>query len=348
VISIDGAQKSGSGTIVRYAVALAALLGEPVHLFNARAKRPKPGLRPQHLSSVLACAELCGATTEGVYVGSGEFTFIPGSHIKGGAFAWDIGTAGSTTMLALSLLPLACFAKTPVIARIIGGVFQDFAPSPYHMQHVLAPLLRRMGLAVTLRVVRPGYVPRGAGEIELRIEPVRHTLKPLTLAEPGSIRRVSGVALSSHLEERQVSERMAQVCEQQLAAAGLSAAIERVSDTTALHAGASLAVWAESSTGCLLGADRVGALRRSSEAIGRFVAATFLEDLATRATVDRHLTDQLVLFAALAQGTSRYLIPRPTEHLESNLWLAAQFGVRGQLQAQQVVIEGIGFRRKAG
>jgi len=60
MIAIDGAQKSGSGTIVRYAVALASLLGQPLHLFNARAKRDKPGLRPQHLSSVLACAELCG------------------------------------------------------------------------------------------------------------------------------------------------------------------------------------------------------------------------------------------------------------------------------------------------
>jgi RNA 3'-terminal phosphate cyclase (ATP) len=138
---------------------------------------------------------------------------------------------------------------------------------------------------------------------------------------------------------------MAHVCEEQLTAAGLSMTIERVADTAALHAGASLAVWAESSTGCVLGADRVGALRRSSEAIGKFVAATFLEDLATGATVDRHITDQLVLFAALAQGTSRYLIPHPTEHLESNLWLATQFGVRGQLQGQQVVIEGIGFRR---
>jgi RNA 3'-terminal phosphate cyclase (ATP) len=87
-----------------------------------------------------------------------------------------------------------------------------------------------MGLAATLRVLRPGYVPRGAGEIELRIEPVPHTLKPLTLTEPGRIRRVSGIALSSHLEERQVSERMAQVCEQQLAAAELSATIERVAD----------------------------------------------------------------------------------------------------------------------
>jgi RNA 3'-terminal phosphate cyclase (ATP) len=345
VITIDGAQKSGSGTIVRYAVALAALLGQPLRLFNARAKRPKPGLRPQHLSSVLACAELCEAHTAGVSVGCREFTFVPGTRIRGGSFAWDIGTAGSATMLALSIVPVACFADSPVTARITGGVFQDFAPSPHHMQHVLAPLLQRMGVTVELTVVRAGYVPRGAGVIELKVTPVRPPLKALTLVEQGRVQQVSGIAFSSHLAEREVSERMARVCEQRLAEAGLPCRIERVSDTTAVHAGASLAVWAESATGCVLGADRAGALRRSSEAIGRFVAARLLEDLSTGATVDRHVADQLVLFAALADGTSRYVVPRQTEHLESNVWLAEQFGARGECHECEVTIEGLGFRQ---
>ncbi|MBI3303294.1 MAG: RNA 3'-phosphate cyclase [Deltaproteobacteria bacterium] len=345
MVVIDGAQKSGSGTIVRYAVALAALLGQPLHLFNARAKRDKPGLRPQHLSSVLACAELCGATTEGVRVGSREFNFVPGTWINGGSFAWDIGTAGSATMLALSILPLACFADSPITARITGGVFQDFAPSLHHMQHVLAPLLRRMGVTMELHVIRAGYVPAGAGVIELKVVPPKRCLNALTLTEQGLVHHVSGIAFSSHLEERRVSERMARVCAQRLAEAGLSSTIEQVSDTTALHAGASLAVWVESSTGCILGADRAGALRRSSEAIGRFVAATLWEDLAAGATVDRHVADQLVLFAALARGTSCYLVPRHTDHLDSNLWLAEQFGARVGLRGQQVTIEGVGFHR---
>ncbi|MBI3799890.1 MAG: RNA 3'-phosphate cyclase [Deltaproteobacteria bacterium] len=342
---IDGAQKSGSGTIVRYAVALAALLGQPLRLLNARAKRPKPGLRPQHLSSVLACADLCEARTEGVSVGSGEFTFVPGARIRGGSFAWDIGTAGSATMLALSILPVACFADGPITARITGGVFQDFAPSPHHMQYVLAPLLKRMGVSMELAVVRAGYIPQGAGVLELKVKPVKPLLKALTLREQGSVQHVSGVAFSSHLAARDVSERMARVCEQRLAEAGLSCQIERVSDTTALHVGASLAVWAESATGCVLGADRAGARRRSSEAIGRFVAATLLEDLSTGATVDRHIADQLVLFAALANGTSRYLAPRQTEHLDSNLWLVEQFGARGGCHGREVTIEGLGFQR---
>lgn len=345
MITIDGAQKSGSGTIVRYAVALAALLGQPLQLFNARAKRPKPGLRPQHLSSVLACAELCEARTEGISVGCREFTFVPGARIRGGSFAWDIGTAGSATMLALSILPVACFADGPVTARITGGVFQDFAPSPHHMQHVLTPLLKRMGVTMELAVVRAGYVPQGAGVIELKVQPVKPPFNALTIVEQGRVQQVSGVAFSSHLAERGVSERMARVCEQRLAEAGLSCQIERVSDTTAVHAGASLAVWAESATGCVLGVDRAGALRRSSEAIGRFVATALLEDLATGATVDRHGADQVVLFAALASGTSRYLVPRLTEHLESNLWLAEQFGAWGECHGREVTIKGLGFRR---
>lgn len=346
MFEIDGAQKSGSGTIVRHAVALAALLGRPLHVINVRAKREKAGLRPQHLTSVLACADMCGATTEGVRVGCHEFTFIPGGRIRGGAFAWDIGTAGSTTMLALSILPLACFADAPVRALITGGVFQDFAPSPHHMQQVMAPSLQRMGLSMDLRVVKAGYVPKGAGVIELSVRPAKRALQALSLTEQGSFRKVSGIAFSSHLEERQVSERMARVCEQRIANAGFYSKIERVHDTSAHHPGASLTVWAESSTGCVLGADRAGALRRSSEAIGRFVAETLLADIATGATVDEHVADQLVLFAALASGTSRYLVPRQTEHLESNLWLAEQFGAEVRLDGRQVAIQGVALEMR--
>jgi RNA 3'-terminal phosphate cyclase (ATP) len=344
MIEIDGAQHSGSGTIVRYAVAFSALLGQPLRLRNARAKRQQPGLRPQHLASVLACAELCGAKTEGATVGAREFTFLPGPHIRGGSFAWDIGTAGSATMLALSILPLACFAAGPLSARITGGVFQDFAPSPYHMQYVLAPMLARMGARVTLRLVRAGYIPRGAGVLELQVTPLKNTLRAVSMLDQGRLAQVHGIAFASHLEGRRVSERMARTCEEHLAESGLSATIERINDTEALHAGASLAVWGESSTGCLLGADRCGAPGRSSEAIGRFVAAALLADLSPGATVDRHLADQLVLFAALAEGTSRYLVPHPTEHLASNLWLASQFGARGDVRERQVAIEGLGFR----
>ena len=165
MIRIDGAQKSGSGTIVRFAVGLATLLGEQLHLINIRAKREKPGLRPQHLKALQALQQICHGSLDGGEIGSGEIWFEPGGEVEGGHYEWDIGTAGSTTLLAMTLLPAACFSTGTISFTISGGLFQDFAPSAYHMQYVFFPALRSMGITAELNIIRPGYVPRGGGII---------------------------------------------------------------------------------------------------------------------------------------------------------------------------------------
>lgn len=342
-LRIDGAHGSGSGTIVRYAVAFATLLGRPVHIVNVRARRPQPGLRAQHVAAVLAAAELCSARVEGAHVGAEEFTFVPGEPPRGGSYEWRIGTAGSTTMLAFSVLPVAAWAGAPVQARITGGVFQDFAPSPFHMAEVLRPLLDRMGLDFELRIRRPGYFPKGAGEIELAVQPVRGRLRPLLLEDPGEVHHVRGAALASHLAERQVSARLAEACTRQLETGGLAGTIARHEDTTAVQPGAALGVWAESTTGCIFGADQAGARGRRSEDIGCFVAQSLLEDLASGATVDRHAADMLILFAALADGETRYIAPQVTAHVETNLYLVRQFGAQVACSRGAMRVTGIGF-----
>ena len=52
-----------------------------------------------------------------------------------------------------------------------------------------------------------------------------------------------------------------------------------------------------------------------------------------------------MLFAALAHGTSRYIVPRETQHLATNLWLIGQFGTRGVVERRRVVIDGLGLTR---
>lgn len=86
-------------------------------------------------------------------------------------------------------------------------------------------------------------------------------------------------------------------------------------------------------------------MRRSSETIGRFVAESLLSDLAASATVDRHAADQLVLFAALAPGRTCYVAPALTEHVETNLWLAEQFGARVRGKGRRLEVEGVGLVR---
>ncbi len=343
MIYIDGAAKSGSGTIVRYAVALSSLLGEELHINNIRAKRDKPGLRPQHLTSVAACARMCGAQVEGAVVNSKEITYKPGRRIKGGHYQWDIGTAGSTTLLVMTLLPLALFADEETVLRISGGLFQDFAPSAYHMQRVLFPTLAKMGIKAGLEIIRPGYVPRGGGIIQVNIKPVDSRLRPLKLLKRGEVKEVNGFALCSHLGEQRVSQRMAEECRRVLAEKGYRSRIKDLWDETALQAGASLAVWVETDSGCLLGSDQAGKRGRSSEDIGRYVAQNLLADLKAGATVDRYLADQLIIYAALAGGATEYIVPRLTEHVDANLWLVAKLGARTRVKGNTLHVEGLGY-----
>jgi len=345
MIIVDGSKKSGSGTIVRYAVAIGALLQQPVKVFNVRAQRKQPGLRPQHLAAIRAVAELTGGNIEGGEVGADEFIFTPENKMSGGTFEWDIGTAGSTTMLVMTVLPLALITRDKIIGKITGGLFQDFAPSFFHMQQVLGPILWKMGVTMRVNMIRPGYVPVGNGILEIEIDPVRKSLQPLTLTDQGNIESVEGTAISSHLQDREVSKRMAEVCRKVLSKKGYKVNIHEDYENSAPQPGASLAVFARTSTHCILGADRAGAPGRRSEAIGRYVARSLIEDIESGATVDRYLADQIILYAALADGMTEFRIPFMTDHVETNLWLVEEFlGSKVEVENNFIRITGIGFK----
>lgn len=346
MLTIDGATYSGSGTIVRQAVAFSALTGVPIHLIRARAKRAKPGLRRQHVQVIQAIRELVNGKAEGVYEGSQDIYFKPGSPGRADHYRWDIGSAGSTTMLALGVLPVLAFKSTATIVELCGGLFQDFAPSFFHLQHVLLPYLSTMGLPASVTMKRPGYVPTGKGQLVLFVQPLRRPIQPFWLDVQGGIQRVWGIALASHLAEKRVSDRMAEAATQRLAQAGSAATIERVEDTTAPQPGAALAVFADCAGGSRLGADRAGAPGRRSEAIGKYVAQQLLADLRTGATVDRFAADQMIPFAALAQGESQFVIPEETDHVQTSRWLANVFlGASTTLDGQVMKIKGVGFTR---
>jgi RNA 3'-terminal phosphate cyclase (ATP) len=305
--------------------------------------RDKPGLRAQHLKVVQACQEMCHGAVRNAAVGSKEITYTPGEKFNGGDHIWDIGTAGSTTMMAQTLLPLACFARKPSKFRLEGGLFQDFAPSAYHMKFVLLPFIKQMGVRVKLDIIRPGYVPRGGGIIEVRVEPAGK-LKPLDLTEQGEIFNIEGIALSSHLKEKRVSRRMAAECQRVLSSYGYKAEIEEIEDESSLQEGAALAIYAEMSLGNRMGSDRAGRPGRSSESIGRYVAERFVEDVKTGAAVDRYIADQLIIYAGLAKGVTKYSVPRITEHVETNLWLIEEFlGVGTRIDGNFLEIKGVSF-----
>jgi RNA 3'-terminal phosphate cyclase len=121
MIEIDASFGEGGGQILRSALALSVITGAAMRLTKVRAHRPQPGLKPQHLQAVKAAAAISAAKVEGAALGSQTLCFEP-AGLQAGKYAFDIGTAGSVSLLLQTLaLPLS-FADGPSRLTLVGAI----------------------------------------------------------------------------------------------------------------------------------------------------------------------------------------------------------------------------------
>ena len=188
MIEIDGSQYSGSGTIVRQAVAFSALTGQPVPIVHARTRRPKPGLRHQHIRVVQAIGELVHGTAEGLSPGSQEIIFRPGTLRTGGRYLWDIDVQYDRESLQPGAV-LALFADFGEGVRLgsdQAGALRRTAE--FIGKHVAKQLLEDMKTGATVdRFTVDQIIPLAAlaeGESRFHVEAVTdHLLTNLWLVE---------------------------------------------------------------------------------------------------------------------------------------------------------------------
>ncbi len=335
LFEIDGSQKSGSGTILRLAVALAAATNEPLHIFNIRQNRPQRGLKPQHLEAVLTTAKLCNAEVKGATLGSKELWFKP-QEVKGGNFEAQIGTAGSIPMLLMASLPICVFAKHTVHLHVTkGGTDVSHSPTINYMRNVFLPTLKQMGIEASITVHKYGYYPKGMGEATMTVKPPE-ALQPIRLNNFGTLLSVKGVSVCTFLEDRKVAERQAKTATEYLSEKGYATDIQIVNDrSNPFQKGSSITLWAETDTDARVGADNIGELKKMSEEVGREAAEKLHAELSVKPTVDVHLADMLIPYMALAEGTSSLLTRKVSKHLETNIWLAENM-LNARFNIQQV------------
>jgi RNA 3'-terminal phosphate cyclase (ATP) len=276
------------------------------------------------LEAVLAAAKLCNAEVQGATLGSKELWFYP-NEIVGGRIEAEIGTAGSIPMLLITVLPICAFAKAPVLLHVSkGGTDVTHSPTINYLSNVLFPVIGKMGLKVSLRVLRYGYYPKGMGEVSVEAQPCPK-IAPVNLREFGLLESVEGVSVCTFLADRKVAQRQSEAACSLLEAYGIRPMINIVNDfSNPLQKGSSLTLWARTNTGNLIGGDAIGELRKPSEAVGREAAENLLREVEAKATVDIHLADLLVPYLALAEDESTFLTRLMTGHLETNIWLVQQ------------------------
>jgi len=353
VIEIDGSMGEGGGAVLRTALALSAVGQRPIHIYNIRAKRAKPGLAPQHMHGVKALAELTKAKVEGLSLGSIELKFEPGA-MDGGKFRVDIGTAGSTTLILQILMLAAAFAKRSVEVEITGGTDNPLAPPIDFLKNVTLPILQKMGYQGEVECIRRGHYPRGGGIVRARIEPIQR-LNTIELVEPGKVTRISGIAHCVKLPEH-IATRMAHAASMALIKAGYSkvnikAESYEPSRDPHFGPGTGITLWAETEQGAILGASSLGRPGKPAEQVGREAAESLVKQLRTGRAADRHLTDQLIPYMALAEGTSDITSAELTSHALTNIALVEQIlGVKFEVDGQQgqpgrIKVIGLGFNK---
>jgi len=355
LIEIDGSMGEGGGQILRNAIALSAVLLKPIRVYNIRARRSNPGLRPQHLTGVKAVAALSSAEVSGLRVGSREIVFKP-KELGGGRMSFDAGTAGSTTLILQSLMPAMAFSKSSIEVELRGGTNNPMAPPVEYFQYVLLPTLKKMGCEFEVRLLRRGFYPKGGGVVRARSTPIEE-LKPLKLTKAGEVKRVFGLSYSCRLPSH-IVYRMASTAEKIIGERGYEVEIRREilrpgDKACSLDPGCGIILAAELKSGATLGVDNLGRIGVPAEKVAEDAAKDLLRQLDTGAPVDRHLGDQLVIWASLASGVSEYRVSELTTHTTTSIELCRILGgataeVDGQVgEPATIRIRGIGYKRSA-
>ena len=300
-IEIDGSRGEGGGQVLRTSLTLSAITGQPVRIEKIRAGREKPGLKRQHLTCVKAVAEICGAKVSDVEVGSGELEFVPGT-IRGGDYRFDVGTAGSVTLVAQTILPVLLKADVPSVVTITGGTHVPFAPIWEFFVETYLPELRRMGARVEAELETCGFYPAAGGVVRLKVWPFADGVVPdeYALSDLGAYHggKVVGVvsAISDSIAEAEVGIVGAQLRELNL--------VPEVRRVESFGPGNYCYVQLNYERGSVVFSS-VGTYLKSRKAVAHEVVKGVREFVKSERACEKHLADQLLVPLSVFLGDEK-------------------------------------------
>jgi RNA 3'-phosphate cyclase len=313
---------SGGGQMLRTALALATVTGEPFRAENIRAGRDQPGLKNQHLACIESLEQLSGASSTGAYIGSGTIEFHPGKIVPR-TLSIDIGTAGSITLLMQSLLLPCCLADGKVRLRVSGGTDTAWAMPLDYFINVVLPYY---GVLATFKINdhARGFYPKGGGFLDLTIMPKQlGSYTPLALIQACAPAKIKGISsASSELRDAEVAKRQAAGAKRKIGSLCPTRITEEYQVTGSI--GTVVTLWTDNEHP--MGGDALGAKNRRAEAVGAEAAGKLLEAINSCAAVDCHLADNLIPLMVIIGGEMK--IPKITNHVRSNIAVCERFATR--------------------
>ena len=320
MIQIDGSKGEGGGQILRTSLALSLLTGQSFKLINIRANRPKPGLAAQHLACVRAASQISGAIFKGGSLGSTVLHFEP-APVKSGDYRFVINTAGATALVLHTVyLPLILRGDGPSTVRVTGGTHVMAAPSYHFLETTWAGYLAKLGFDASLKMLRPGFYPRGGGEIEAVLQPAAG-VRGLNLTTRPTLTTAGGFAGTADLPAS-VGKTLARRLKHKLKMAEVESHIPEEDWENGPGAVAGV-IFRQAPVPTVFTA--LGERGRPAEAVADAAVEAALEFRASGCPVDPHSADQLVLPLAFSDDASEFAVSEVTNHLLTNIGTIRKF-----------------------
>ncbi len=298
----------------------------------------------QHLKAVEAASAISGARVKGAVFGGTTLVFEP-QGILPGRYRFDIGTAGSTSLVLQAILIPLSFAAASSNVIVTGGTHVSWSPSFHYLERHLNLFLKKIGFDLDLEHVAAGYYPRGGGCVKATIRPARN-ISALDLILRGKLKRISGLSGATNLPEH-IIQRQASQARKRLKEAACPVSIEeRLIPGNGKGTFLNLRAQFEDSQGCY---DALGARGKPAERVADEASDSLLGFLQGAGAIDEHLADQLILPLSFASGVSRLKTAKITSHLQTNVEVVRKFmSVRIHIKGEtgepgEVEIEGKEF-----
>lgn len=328
LLTIDGSTGEGGGQVLRTALSLSVLLNRSVQLVNVRGGRRQPGLRPQHLQAVKAATAICDAQVTGAREHSTTLLFEPRTPPRAGSYRFDIGTAGSATLVMQSVLVPLSQAGGPSQVTVTGGTHVGWSPPFDFLQLVYLPALRSLGFRASAQLDRWGFYPQGGGQIALSVEPYEAPSLPIPgWTQPrGQLNSLHIVSAAANVGN-QVTARQAKQAYNRLLDAGFAPNLlhTRLVNPRSPGPGTCLFLLATYQHGQPAGFTGYGRRGYPAERVADDAVDAFLRHHRSDAPVDPHLADQLLLPLVSTGRELTYVTSEITPHLLTNAWVIAQF-----------------------
>ena len=318
-VFIDGRTGEGGGQILRTSLALSCVTGKALRVENIRAARRNPGLAKQHLSCINAAAAICSGRFSGAEEHSGTLDFKPG-RIKGGDFNFDIGSAGSATLVVQTVLPPLFLAEVPGTVTVTGGTHNPLAPPFDFFSESFLPAIAAAGFEADSRLIKHGFYPAGGGKITVTARP-RHNQPHSTI---NFTSRSEYLRILARIYTATIPQQIARRQSDLLLKSKLE--IEDIEHVEAVDSdgpgNCAMLVLAGNAPQIIFTA--FGMRGKPSEKVIGELVDSVTHFLDSAAAIDRFLADQLLIYMAMT-GSGCYTTDDISLHLRTNIEIIQKF-----------------------